>query len=98
MDVHDKDILVKYPQNQYYDAFEQFSVEQNWYLLLFVLHKSISLEKFGRLTDYNKHESFLEIEKMIRRGLIYKTDDNVFRINILMHHLIVQHLQNNKLL
>ncbi len=98
VDVHDKDIHVKYPQNQYSDAFEQFSIEQNWYLLLFVLHKSIGLEKFGRLTDYNKHESFLEIEKMIRRGLIYKTDDNVFRINILMHHLIVQHLQNNKLL
>jgi amino acid transporter len=91
-------LRIKYPIGHNTDAFDQFSTEQNWHLLLFVLHKNMSLEKFSRLTKLNKHESFLEIEKMMRKGLIYKTEENVFRINILMHHLIVQHLQNNRLL
>ena len=98
VDIEDKTINIRYPKAVHSEAFEQLSTEHNWHLSLFVLHKNMSLDKFGRLSNYNKHEAFLEIEKMLRKGLIYKTDDNVFRINILMHHLIVQHLQNNRLL
>lgn len=98
VDIHNKRIRIKYPENYNTDAFEQLNSEQNWQLLLFVLHKNMSLDKFSRLTKLTKHESFLEIEKMLRKGLIYKTDNNVFRINIMMHHLVVQHLQNNRLL
>ena len=98
VDIHDKTIHIKYPDNYNLDAFEQLDTEQNWQLLLFVLHKNMSLDKFSRLTNLTKHEGFLEIEKMLRKGLIYKTDNNVFRVNILMHHLVVQHLQNNRLL
>ncbi|MCK5856330.1 MAG: amino acid permease [Bacteroidales bacterium] len=98
IDIQDKEISIRYPNTINTNAFEQLSTDQNWHLLLFVLHKSMSLDKFSRLTDFTKHEAFLEIERMLRKGLIYKTDDNVFRINILMHHLIVQHLQNNRLL
>jgi len=96
--IKEKNLYIKYPASYNSEAFEQLDTEQNWHLLLFVLHKNISLEKFSRLSKLSKHESFLEIEKMMRKGLIYKTDDNVFRINILMHHLIEQHLQNNRLL
>jgi amino acid transporter len=98
LDIEDKTISIKYPDNHNLDAFEQLSTEQNWQLLLFVLHKNMSLDKFGRMANLTKHEAFLEIEKMLRKGLIYKTDNNVFRINILMHHLVIQHLQNNRLL
>ena len=97
-EIQDKSFRIRYPLSYNTEAFEQFSTEQNWHLLLFVLHKNIGLDKFSRLTKLNKHESFLEIEKLMRKGLIYKTEENVFRINILLHHLIVQHLQNNRLL
>ena len=98
VDIQDKTIRIKYPESFNLDTFDQLSTDQSWQLLLFVLHKNMNLEKFSRLTNYSKHEGFLEIEKMLRKGLIYKTDNNVFRINILMHHFIIQHLQNNRLL
>ncbi len=98
VDIDDKTIRIRYPNPAHAESFEQLTTEQNWHLLLFVLHKNMSLDKFSRLTNFTKHEAFLEIEKMLRKGLIYKTDDNIFRINILIHHLIVQHLKNNRLL
>jgi amino acid transporter len=98
VDINEKTIRIKYPDNYNLEAFEQLDTEQNWQLLLFVLHKNINLDKFSRLTKLTKHEGFLEIEKMLRKGLIYKTDNNVFRISILMHHMIIHHLQNNRLL
>jgi len=98
LDIEDKTINIRYPNTPHIEVFDQLSTEQNWHLLLFVLHKNMNLDKFSRLTNFTKHEAFLEFEKMLRKGLIYKTDDNIFRINILIHHLIVQHLQNNRLL
>ena len=98
LDIEDKTIVIRYPNTPHIEVFDQLTTEQNWHLLLFVLHKNMSLDKFSRLTNFTKHEAFLEIEKMLRKGLIYKTDDNIFRINILIHHLIVQHLQDKRLL
>ena len=98
VDFQDNEIRIKYPESVSVSAFENFPTNQNWFLLLFVLHKSMSLDKFSRLTGLSKHDSFLEIEKLVRKGLVTKTDDNVFKINVLLYHLIVEHLQNNRLL
>jgi hypothetical protein len=38
------------------------------------------------------------VEKLVRNGIVTKTDENVFKINVLMYHLVMQHLENNRLL
>jgi amino acid transporter/archaellum biogenesis ATPase FlaH len=96
--VNEKEIKIKYPESFDIEAFEYFDADQNWLLLQFVLHKTMDIEKLVRLSGMTRQEAILDVEKLVRNGIVTKTDENVFKINVLMYHLVMQHLENNRLL